>query len=92
MPVLERQEEKSYSIKGGLDKNVLFRCTKITAEWKLFQFQMPKTILCITNKHKTLLYYKQLKDISVNSNLSLVISGVILADVYQNNRHSSVSN
>ena len=42
MPVLERQEEKSYSIKGGLDQNVLFRCTEITAEWKLFQFQMLK--------------------------------------------------
>ena len=41
MPVLERQEEKSYSIKGGLDQNVLLRCTEITAEWKLFQFQMP---------------------------------------------------
>ena len=39
---------------------------------------MPKTILCITTKHKTLLYYKQLKEISVNSNLSLVI----LAGVY----------
>ena len=32
MPVLERQEEKSYSIKDGLDQNVLFRCTEITAE------------------------------------------------------------
>ena len=92
MPVLERKEEKSYLIKGDLDHNVLFRCTEITAECKLFQFQMPKPILCITNKHKTLLYYKQLKEISVNSNLSLVISGVIVADVYRNHRHSSVSN
>ena len=66
MPVLDRQEEKSYSIQVGLDQNALFRCTEITAEWKLFQFfQMPKIILCITNKHKTLLYYKQLKEISV---------------------------
>ena len=32
MPVLERQEEKSYSIKGGLDQNVLLRCTEITIE------------------------------------------------------------
>ena len=44
----------------------------------------------LTNKHKTLLYYKQLKEISVNSNLSLVISEVILADVYRNHHHSSV--
>ena len=42
------------------------------------------------NKHKYLLYYKQLKEISVISNLSLVISGVILADVYRNHRHRSV--
>ena len=83
MPVLERQEEKLYSIKGGLDQNVLFRCTKITAELKLFQFQMPETILCITNKHKTVLYYKQLREISVNSNFSFVISGVILDNVYR---------
>ena len=83
MPVLERQEEKSYSIKGGLDQNVLCRYTEITAEWKLFQFQMPKSILCITTKHKTLLYYKQLKEISVNSNLSLVIlEGVYIYIMY----------
>ena len=90
MPVLERQEEKSYLIKGGLDQNVLCRCTEIIPEWKLFQFQMPKIIICITNKHKTLLNYKELKEISINSNLSLVISGVILADVYRNHHHSSI--
>ena len=88
--IIRKTGEKSYSIIPSLDQNVLFRYTEITAEWKLFQFQMPKTILCITNKHKTLLYYKQLKEISVNSNLSLVISEVILADVCRNHRHSAV--
>ena len=38
----------------------------------------PISLTCITNKYKTLLYHKRLKKkISVNSNLSLVISGVI---------------
>ena len=79
MPLLERQEEKSYSIKGGLDQNACLDVPKSPQNENCSSFKCQKTILCLTNKHKTLLYYKQLKEISVNSNLSLVISGEILA-------------
>ena len=50
----------------------------------LFQFHMPKIALNI--KHITLLYFKQFKEISVKSDLILVISKVNSADVYQNQR------